>query len=74
VCKTASVTTLCTIKTNYNLKFDELEDFTTENEDLVKKLRYEIEMIPSGAFNEFNVLYEGYKLGTQNARTVLSGI
>ncbi|KAH0433458.1 hsp70 family chaperone [Colletotrichum camelliae] len=48
-------------------KFSELPDFRTESGATVKKLAYEIEMIPSGASLDIAVYMNGKKLGSQNA-------
>lgn len=65
---TASVKALCNINANFNISFDQLKDRTGKTGKKYKKLGYEIEMIPSGASNEFNVMYKGRKLGSHNAR------
>lgn len=65
---TSSVKELCTIKTNFAIDYDWLIDFTGETGKRLKKLDYDIEMVPSGASNEFSILYEGEKLASQNAR------
>ena len=36
---------------------------------MIKKLDYVLEMIPSGASNEFRVLYQGEQLGSHNVTT-----
>ncbi|KAF5516035.1 Heat shock 70 kDa protein 12B [Colletotrichum siamense] len=48
-------------------KFSELPDFKTASGIVVKKLTYEIEMIPSGASLDIAVYMNGEKLGSQNA-------
>lgn len=65
---TASVKELCNINYNFNVPYDSLEDFIGESGKRLKRLVYEVEMMPSGASNEFSVYYQGYKFGSQNAR------
>lgn len=64
----ATVTTLCDIKYSFNTPYDSLEDFIGANGKKLKELRYEIEMIPSGASNEFSIYHQGKKLGSQRAQ------
>lgn len=66
--KTARVDELCTIKYDLNIPFDSLEDFTGASGKKLKRFSHEIEMMPSGASNEFSVFYQGNKLGSQKAR------
>lgn len=58
-------------KSNFQMqvaaKFSELPDFETASGSMVKKLAYEIEMIPSGASLEIAVYMNGKRLGSQNA-------
>lgn len=65
---TSSVKELSTIKTNFAISYDCLNNFTGKTGNRSKILVYEIEMVPSGASNEFSVWYEGEKLASQNAR------
>ncbi|MCJ1346745.1 hypothetical protein MMC31_004963 [Peltigera leucophlebia] len=65
---TTSVKELCTIKYKLDIPFSSLEDFTGANGKILKKHSYKIQMIPSGASNEFSMLYQGEKLWSQNVR------
>ncbi|MCJ1345236.1 hypothetical protein MMC31_003442 [Peltigera leucophlebia] len=65
--RTASVTMLCSIKYIFDIPYNSLEDFTGANGKRLKKLSYKIEMIPSGASNEFSMLHRGKKLWSHNA-------
>lgn len=62
-----NVKELCDIKCHLNIPYDELEDYRGATGKKLKRLNYDIEMVPSGASNEFSVLYEGMKLGSHNA-------
>lgn len=57
---------LCNINYNFNIPYDSLENFTGASGKKLKRLVLEIEMMPSGASNEFSIIYQGNKLGSQN--------
>lgn len=64
---TSSVKKLCMIKVNFAIDYDRLNDFTGQTGKRFKRLDYEMEMVPSGASNEFSIWYEGEKIASQNA-------
>lgn len=72
--ETTSVKKLCTINSNFGISFDELEDWTGKTGKRYKGLTYEIEMISSGASNEFSVLYKGRKFGSHHAHLDLQRV
>ena len=65
---TTGIQGLCSIKWDLDIPYDALEDFKGAGGRKLKKFVYDIEMIPSGASNEFSILYKGKKLASQNAR------
>ena len=67
---TRSVKKLCVVKSTLDVGYSSLEDYINVKGGKKKKLNYVIEMIPSGASNEFRVLYEGETLGSHNVSTV----
>ena len=60
---------LCISKFRLDVAYSSLKDYTNMNGEKIKKVDYKLEMIPSGASNEFRVFYEGEKLGSQNVST-----
>ena len=64
-----SVKRLCEIKWAVDVAYSSLKDYTGANGRRIKRVDYEIEMIPSGASNEFRVIYKGEKLGSHSVRT-----
>lgn len=67
--RTSSVKKLCVVKSTLDVDYSSLEDYINMVGEKKKKLKYVIEMIPSGASNEFRVLYKGEKLGSHNVST-----
>ncbi|KAL8852862.1 MAG: hypothetical protein Q9221_002238 [Calogaya cf. arnoldii] len=65
---TKEIQELCTIECDLDIPYDALEDLEGAGGRKLKKFEYDIEMIPSGASNEFSILYKGEKLGSQKAR------
>lgn len=66
---TRSVKKLCVFKYKLDVTYSSLKDHTGVTGKRTKKLDYDLEMIPSGASNEFRVLYKGEKLGSHNLST-----
>ena len=65
---TTSVKKLCNFKYTLDFAYSSLRDYNVNGKKL-KRLDYEIEMIPSGASNEFRTLYKGEQLGSHNVTT-----
>lgn len=65
---TKGIQELCSIKCDLDIPYDALEDLEGAGGRKLKKFEYDIEMIPSGASNEFSILYKGERLASQNAR------
>ncbi|KAH8647092.1 hypothetical protein BGZ60DRAFT_521403 [Tricladium varicosporioides] len=65
--KTAEVKTSCTISCTLDKPFSSLQDFVNERGEKMKKLSFEVEMVPSGASLEFVVYIDGRRQGAQNA-------
>lgn len=63
---TKSMKKLCTVKYTLDVAYSSLKDHTGANGKRLKKLEYDLEMIPSGASNEFRILYNGKELGSHN--------
>lgn len=59
----ASVTKLCELSRTHDAPFSTWEDFTNPSGKKMKKLNFEIEMIPSGASLEFAVYVQGRRQG-----------
>ena len=66
---TRSVKKLCVFKYTLDVAYSSLKDYININGEKMKKLRYVLEMIPSGASNEFRIFYKGEKLGSHNVST-----
>ncbi|MDI1486535.1 MAG: hypothetical protein OHK93_005766 [Ramalina farinacea] len=64
-----SVSRLCDIEFTTNGAYSSLEDWTGKTGRSMKTLNYRVEMIPSGASNEFKVIHKGKTLGSQNVKT-----
>ncbi|KAL4917369.1 hypothetical protein BDW62DRAFT_183956 [Aspergillus aurantiobrunneus] len=63
-----SVTPHCTIDCTLDVPFESLEDFTSaETGSRMKKLSFDLEMVPSGATVQFVVYIDGRRQGSQNA-------
>lgn len=65
----SSVKKLCVFKYTVDVAYSSLKDYINMNGERLKKLSYVLEMIPSGASNEFRICYEGKKLGSHNVST-----
>ena len=65
-----SVVSLCQINCLINKPFSAFEDLVNAKGERLKKLSYELEMVPSGAAVEFVVYFDGKKQETQNAKVV----
>jgi hypothetical protein len=65
--KGPSVKHLCTIDCTLDIPFAALAYYTGAQGGKLKKMEYEIEMIPSGATVEFVVYIDGRRQGGQNA-------
>lgn len=66
---TKSVKKLRVFKYTLDVAYSSLKDYTSGSGKRTKKLEYELEMIPSGASDEFRVLYQGESLGSHNVST-----
>lgn len=64
--KTSNVKPLCTIEFQVDTPFWKLQDYTNPNGEVLKRLNYAVEMIPSGATLDFEVSINGKRQGTQN--------
>jgi hypothetical protein len=49
-----------------DIPYQQLQDYTNPNGELLKRLVFEIEMTPSGASLDFAVLINGKRQGAQN--------
>jgi hypothetical protein len=65
--KTASVRSLGTIECTLDVPFSSLEDYTNPAGEKMKKMDYEVIMVPSGASVEFAVCIDGRRQGKSNA-------
>ncbi|KAK9412835.1 putative Actin-like ATPase domain-containing protein [Seiridium unicorne] len=63
---TASVKLMCSIDCKVGIPFAKLIDYRNPQGEKLKRLEFDIEMVPSGASLEFNVYMEGRKLGGSN--------
>lgn len=68
--KISTVVSLSEIKCTITKSYAEFEDFVNSKGERLKKLSYEIEMVPSGAAVEFVVYIDGTKQGSQMAKIV----
>ena len=66
---TTSVKKLCVFKYTPDFPYSSLEDYINMEGKKIKRWYYVLEMIPSGASNEFRVLYKGRQLGSHNVST-----
>ncbi|KAI0430723.1 hypothetical protein F5Y09DRAFT_307087 [Xylaria sp. FL1042] len=57
---------MCSIECNIDIPFSKLKDSPNPKGTKLKRLDYDIEMVPSGASLEFNVYVEGRKMGASN--------
>ena len=69
---TPRVKELCTIHSTIDAPWSALETYVGENGKQLRKLSYDIEMKPSGASNEFTVLFNDVQVGSQNATVEFS--
>ncbi|KAJ5400814.1 hypothetical protein N7465_011303 [Penicillium sp. CMV-2018d] len=66
--RSSKVNKLCTVQINrQHIPFNSLPDFVGNDGVWAKKWSFEIEMVPSGASNEFIVYYQGQSLGSGKA-------
>ena len=66
---TTSVKKLCVLKYTLDIPYSSLEDRINTEGKKIKKWDYVLQMIPSGASNEFRILYKGEQLGSHHVRT-----
>ncbi|KAJ2992964.1 hypothetical protein NUW58_g1993 [Xylaria curta] len=66
---------LCEIgwKHDGNITFDSLESYRGGNGNMLKKLSYEVVMIPSGASTEFAIYHQDMKVAAQNLQVTFNG-
>ncbi|KAI0521987.1 hypothetical protein F5B22DRAFT_512862 [Xylaria bambusicola] len=64
--KTDQVKSMCSIECDVDIPFPKLKDWSNPKGKILKRLDYDIEMVPSGASLEFYVYVEGRKMGTSN--------
>ncbi|KAI1407357.1 actin-like ATPase domain-containing protein [Hypoxylon sp. FL1857] len=62
------IKSLCTITVELDVPYELLEDFTSAEGKRMKRFNFDVEMVPSGASIDFAILYQGIKLGSQNAK------
>lgn len=65
---TASVKKLCTFNYELDIPYDSLENFTGKTGKELRRFSFEVKMIPSGASNEFSILYQGETLGSRTVQ------
>ncbi|KAI0440360.1 actin-like ATPase domain-containing protein [Xylaria telfairii] len=72
--KSERVQVLCEISWNYGDKvtFDSLEDYCGMNGNKLKKLSYDIVMVPSGACTKFAIYYEEVKVASHDFHITFS--
>lgn len=66
----SSVTRLCIVGCEIDVPFSKFKNYTNPCGEKLKRLDYEIEMVPSGATVEFAVYIQGRKQGAQNVQIV----
>lgn len=54
---------MCTITSKIDTPFSTLPDWTNPKEEKYKRLNCELTMVPSGASLEFNVYFNGRRMG-----------
>ncbi|GAW18679.1 hypothetical protein ANO14919_081600 [Xylariales sp. No.14919] len=64
--KTSNVQSLGTLKCNLDVGYSDLHDFINKRGEWVKVLKYEIEMVPSGASVEFVLYIDGRRQGSES--------
>ncbi|OBS23303.1 hypothetical protein FPOA_03852 [Fusarium poae] len=67
------ITDFCAIKVDLKKDFEDLDDYDTPSGKRVKRMDFEIEMIPSGASVEFSVYYNGRKVGSSGMGSIMGG-
>lgn len=65
--KTKSVTKMCTIDCKLDVPFSSLPTIKNSSGERLKKMDFEVQMVPSGASVEFTVYIDGRRQGAQNA-------
>lgn len=60
---TDSVHYMCSISWKNTLPFSEWKDYRNSQGEMLKRLDYDIEMVPSGATLEFHVYVDGHRMG-----------
>lgn len=65
---TASVQTLGTLRCDLDVRYSALPDFASKTGMMMKRLDYEIELVPSGASVEFVLYVSGRKQGSESAK------
>lgn len=65
--RNSSVVKFCVVRVDLGVDYEDLEDEITESGRFLKKLHYDVEMVPSGASIDFAVYHEGIKLGSKQA-------
>ncbi len=66
--RTASVQYMCAVDWTLDVPYSLLETFTNSKGERLKKLSYEIEMVPTGASVEFVLYIDGRKQESQNVK------
>jgi hypothetical protein len=66
--KTSSVRKLGTLRCNLDVQYTDLPDFASKKGVMIKKLNYEVELIPSGASVEFVLYVDGRKQGSESTK------
>ncbi|KAI0430720.1 actin-like ATPase domain-containing protein [Xylaria sp. FL1042] len=72
--RSEKVLVLCEISWNHDgeISFESLEDYYGRNGNVLKKLSYEIVMVPSGESTEFAIYYKGAKVASHNVHVMFS--
>ncbi|KAM0346552.1 hypothetical protein ACHAO7_011748 [Fusarium culmorum] len=60
----SSVTKFCEVELDLPTSFQSLKDYTTPSGKLLKKIEFDIEMVPSGASVEFGIYYMDKRIGS----------
>ncbi|TGJ86878.1 hypothetical protein E0Z10_g1906 [Xylaria hypoxylon] len=66
--KTSSVQQLGTLRCNLDILYSDLPKFRNHQGDRMKKLNFELEMVPSGASVEFVLYADGRKQGSKSVK------
>ncbi|KAL6918247.1 hypothetical protein FSHL1_009674 [Fusarium sambucinum] len=67
------VTKFCGIEIALRKDFEDLNDYDSPSGMIVKKIDFDIEMIPSGASVEFSVYENGRKIGSSGMGSIMGG-